>query len=359
MTSGQRQQAIFWLAALAVLFLAIHLLSSILLPFVAIAYLLDPAVDRLERWHLPRGLATLVALMAFMLALVLVAMLLVPLLEVQIGEIARRAPGLVETGRREIQRLVELAQERLAPEDIAKLREMAGSWAASVVAWAIGFVEGLLTSGIALANLLSLVFITPVVSFFLLRDWDRILAAIDRWLPRHHAATIREQAHLVDATLAGFIHGQLLVSALLGIYYAAALTIAGLNFGVVIGVLIGFLSVIPFVGVTLGLVLSLGLALVQFGVAHWINIAVIGAIFAVGQTAEGNWLQPKLVGERVNLHPVWVMFALLAFGTLFGFIGLLLALPAAAVAGVLVRFAMSRYMASSLYDPANRPTPRD
>jgi predicted PurR-regulated permease PerM len=356
MIAKSRWPAFFWLGALALLFLAIYLLRGILLPFVAgfaIAYFLDPLVDRLERFRLPRSAATAIVLLLFLLALVLVAMLLVPLLEVQVNELVRRVPALVEQGRHQIQRLILLAQEHLRPEDVARLRDILGTWIASLVGWAAGFLEGLVTSGVALANLLSLVFITPIVAFFLLRDWDRIVTRLDSWLPRPHAATIREQARLVDATLAGFIHGQVLVSLALGAFYAVALTVAGLDFAAVVGLLIALLSFIPFVGASIGFVLAVGLALLQF--TTWTGVAVVAGIFVVGQTLEGNVLSPKLVGDRVNLHPVWVIFALLAFGTLFGFVGVLLALPAAAVTGVLVRFGLGRYLASSLFDPATRP----
>lgn len=355
MTTGQRQQVFFWLGALALILFGVYLLSGILLPFVAglaIAYFLDPAVDRLEAWRLPRGMATLVVLMLFMLSLVLVALLLLPLLQLQAAELARRLPVLLEAARREIEYLMQLAEDRLAPEDFAKLRGMAGDWAGSAARWLVGFFEGVLTKGIALANLLSLVFITPVVSFFLLRDWDRLVARIDGWIPRHHLETVREQSRLVHATLAGFIHGQLLVSLTLALYYAVTLTFVGLGFGVIVGLLIGILSFVPFVGVAVGFTLAMGLAFMQF--SQWTGIAIVAGIFAVGQMLESNILSPKLVGDRVNLHPVWVIFALLAFGTLFGFAGVLLALPAAAVIGVLVRFALSSYLASPLFDPANR-----
>jgi predicted PurR-regulated permease PerM len=199
------------------------------------------------------------------------------------------------------------------------------------------------------------VFITPIVAFFLLRDWPRIVAGVDSWLPRHHLGTIREQARLVDLTLAGFMRGQLLVCLGTGIYYAVALTVIHLDFGLIIGILAGILTFIPYVGFATGFVLAMGLALLQFGTFS--GMLWVFAVFAIGQVLEGNVLSPKLVGERVHLHPVWVIFALLAFGSVLGFVGVLIALPAAAVTGVLVRFALGRYLASPLYDPANRPPP--
>lgn len=351
-----RQQLWFWLGALIAFFVLVHLLSPILLPFVAgmvIAYFLDPAVRRLERWRVPRAAGTTLALLLFILALVVVLALLVPLVQLQVAEFAHRAPTLVAAARALVERLIALAQEQLAPEDVAKLRDILGSSIGDAATWLAHFAQGLLTSGIALANVLSLIFITPIVAFFLLRDWSRILATLDGWLPRQHAATVREQAHRVDETLAGFVRGQLLVCAGVGVYYALALSAVGLEFGLIIGILAGILTFIPYVGFATGFVLGESLALLQFGTVK--GMLMVAGVFAVGSVLEAYVLAPKLVGERVHLHPVWIIFALLAFGSVFGFLGVLIALPAAAVIGVLVRFALARYLNSPLYDPEVRP----
>jgi len=353
--NGRRQQALFWFGALLVFFLFVYLLSPILLPFAAgsaIAYFLDPAVRRLERWRVPRTLATVLALLLFLVLVLAVFALLVPLVQLQAAELSHRIPGLVTDARARFENLMQLAQKELAPDDVAKLRDALGGAVGSMAAWIARFIQGVLTSGIALANLLSLIFITPVVAFFLLRDWARILRSIDACLPRQHLATIREQARIVDATLAGYVHGQLLVCLGVGIYYAAALSLVRLEFGLIIGILAGILTFIPYVGFATGFVLALSLALIQFG--SFSGLLSVIVVFAIGQVLESNILAPKLVGERVHLHPVWVIFSLLAFGSVFGFLGVLLALPTAAVIGVLVRFMMGRYLASPLYDPANR-----
>lgn len=352
--TSQRQQVVFWLGALAAFFVLFYLLSPILLPFVAgfvIAYFLDPAVHRLERWHVRRSFGAAIMLLLFVVAALVVLSLLVPLVELQAAELVRRVPALVADARERMEQLMHVAEQQLAPEDVAKLRDVLGSGLADIASWAVRLVQGVLTSSVALANLLSLIFVTPIVAFFLLRDWPRIVQKIDAWLPRHHLDTIREQARLVDATLAGFVRGQLLVCLGTGIYYATALTLVRLDFGLIIGVIAGILTFIPYVGFATGFVLAMGLALLQFGL-HAGTLWVL-LVFAVGQVLEGNVLSPKLVGERVHLHPVWVIFALLAFGTVMGFAGVLIALPAAAVAGVLVRFALGRYLLSPLYDPAN------
>ena len=355
MTTGQRQQVYFWLGIVAATGLLFYLLSPILLPFVAgsaIAFFLDPVVHRLEGWGVRRTLGAIVVLLLFVMALLLVLALLTPLVQLQVSELARQVPLLVDETHHRVEQLMQFAQERLAPEDLARLRDMLGAAAGNIAGWGARLLQGVLTNGIALANLLSLVFITPIVSFFLLRDWERIIARVDDWLPRHHLSTIREQANIVDATLAGYVRGQLLVCAGTGVYYAVALSIIHLQFGLIIGILAGILTFIPYVGFATGFVLALGLALIQFG--SFAGLLKVVVVFAIGQVLEGNLLSPKLVGERVHLHPVWVIFALLAFGSVFGFLGVLLALPAAAVIGVLVRFALGRYLQSPFYDPVSR-----
>jgi len=343
----------FWLIGFALFFLALWLLSAILLPFVAgmaIAYFLNPLVNRLERLGVPRGLAAFVVLTLFLTLLVLVIMLVVPILEAQVLDLAANLPSLLAAARREAETLMEMAQQRLTPEDFAKLRDAVSGKLADMFAVLGAVFRDVVTRGVALANLLSLVFVTPVVSFFLLRDWNRILARLDGWLPRAQAATIREQARRIDEILSAYLRGQLSVCVLLGIYYAVGLTALGLNFGSVIGLLIGVLAFIPYVGFAVGFVLAMLLALTQFSDQHY--VLYVAALFGVGGIGEGNFLTPKLVGERVQLHPVWIVFALLSFGTLFGLLGVLIAVPMAAVVGVLVRFGLSRYLASPLYDPA-------
>jgi predicted PurR-regulated permease PerM len=211
-----------------------------------------------------------------------------------------------------------------------------------------GMLPTLWTKGAALLSLFSLMFITPVVTFYLLLDWDRVVASFDDLIPLRQRATVHGLVREIDSALSGYLHGQLTVCVILGVYYAIGLTVAGLNYGILIGVVSGFLTFIPYVGSLTALVVSLCVALAQF-YPDWTHILVIVGIVLVGQFLEGNVLSPKLVGESVGLHPVWLIFALLACGYLFGFVGLLLAVPLAAAAGVLTRFALRRYRASPLY----------
>jgi predicted PurR-regulated permease PerM len=220
------------------------------------------------------------------------------------------------------------------------------------VGWLTTFLKSLWSGGRALISLFSLIVVTPVVAFYLLYDWHKMLVSVDNAVPVNQRATVRRLARECDAAISGFVRGQSAVCLILGTFYAVALTIAGLNFGLLIGLLAGLITFVPYVGSLTGLILALGVAVAQFW-PNWGSVVMVLGIFLVGQFAEGNILSPKLVGERVGLHPVWVIFALLAFGYLFGFVGLLVAVPLAATIGVLARFALERYRESSLYTGAS------
>jgi predicted PurR-regulated permease PerM len=223
----------------------------------------------------------------------------------------------------------------------------------------LGVLSSLGSQGLALVGLISLIFITPVVAFYMLLDWDRMVARVDELLPREHAETIRGLAREINEVLAGFLRGQGLVCLFLGVFYAAGLSLVGLKFGLIVGIVTGVLSFIPYLGTVTGFVASVALACFQFW-PDYAHIGLVIGIFILGQFIEGNFLQPKLVGNKVRLHPVWVMFAILAFGSLFGFAGALIALPVAAAIGVVARFGIARYEHSRLYwgdkpHPVNPP----
>ena len=351
------QQLRFWLVGFVVFLVAVYLLRGILLPFVAgmaIAYFLDPACDRLEQWKLSRTAATGVVTLIFAILVVVGFLLIVPLLLDQLSQFLASLPDLLNRAHDKLLPFYMRWQERLNLPDLTDLATLARDRMGSAFAW-LGQASGnLVRGGMAIANLLSLVFITPVVTFYLLRDWDRITTRLDVLLPRHHAATIRAQAQAVDRTLAGFARGQASVCLVLATYYAGTLMLAGLPFGLVVGIAAGFLTFIPYLGAATGFVISMAIALVNFD--GWSGPIWVMVIFAIGQVLEGNFLTPRLVGGRVGLHPVWIIFALLAGGTLFGFLGLLLAVPSAAAIGVLVRFAIARYLDSPVYLGRERPT---
>ena len=355
--SPRAYRLLFWLGAIAVSIAALGELHAILMPFAAgiiVAFALAPAVSRVESWGVRRSLASAAVLVLFLIGVACVFALLVPLIQGQVVQLIASAPKLVSVMQDQFGQLMTLLQERLPADDVAKLRDMVGTKLGEALAWLASLLQSMITSSIAILNIISLVVITPIVAYLLLRDWEVMVAHIDSHLPRESVGTVREQARIVSDMLVGFVHGQTIVCLMLATYYSVALTLAGLDSGLALGVLIGVLAIIPILGAALGLVLALGLAATQYGT--WGAILTVAGIFAFGQAIEGNLLTPKLVGDRIHLHPVWVIFSLLAGGTLFGFVGVLLAVPAAAVIGVLVRFALARYRRSAVYDP-HQPGP--
>lgn len=349
-TRGFQRQVVFWTAALLVVVLLLWLLSEILLPFVvglAIAYLLTPIADRLQRMGVPRILASLLLITLVVVAFVWAVLLIAPLLGNQLASFIDNVPGYVS-------RLQTLMSDPSQPW----LKKLVGQGFANDktisdlvtqgVGWVTAFLRSLWSGGRALVSLFSLIVVAPVVGFYFIYDWHRMIRKADSWVPVHQRATVRQLAREIDAAIAGFIRGQSAVCLILGSFYAVALTLSGLNFGLLIGLASGLITFIPYVGSTTGLIVSLAVAFAQFW-PEWTSILTVLAIFIVGQVIEGNILSPKLVGESVGLHPVWLIFALLAFGYLFGFVGLLVAVPLAATIGVLARFALRQYLDSSFY----------
>lgn len=355
--AGLKRQIVFWLLALAGLVVFLLIFSSILLPFVAgmaLAYFLDPVADRLERFGLSRTMATVVILVAFIIIFALSLMIVIPLLATQASDLLSKLPGYIT----QLQSLITSFNPEILPPWISSQMGTIKEGFAGVLAEGAGFLgtifKQIWNSGLALIDIASLLIVTPVVAFYLLLDWDRMIGKVDSWIPREHVATVRQIATEMNTAIAGFVRGQGSICIILGLYYGIGLTGVGLNFGLLIGLFAGMISFVPYVGSMVGLVLSVGVAIVQF----WPDYLWIGAVMAIffsGQFIEGNILQPKLVGKQVGLHPVWLMFALFAFGALFGFVGLLVAVPAAAAVGVLVRFGLQRYLDSDLYHGQGNP----
>jgi len=344
------KRALAWLAVLAALVLLLDVLAAVLLPFVAgmaIAYFLDPVADRLEKAGMGRTLATSVIVGAFFVVVVGALVLLFPLLQAQVVGLVALLPNAVETVRAWAAPLVERLKADLPPDAMQQLTAAAGTYAGTAVKWAGEILGGLWKGGVAFFSVLSLIVITPVVAFYLLRDWDRIIERLDSYLPRDAAPAIREQMRAIDTTIAGFVRGQASVCLALAVWYGVALTLVGLKSGLLVGLGAGAISFIPYLGAATGLAVAVAIAWVQF--AAWPMVAAVAAVFVVGQLAESYVLTPRLVGGRIGLHPVWIIFALLAGGALFGFTGVLLAVPAAAVIGVLIRFGLGRYLESPLY----------
>jgi predicted PurR-regulated permease PerM len=340
------KQAQYWGIAAAVLFLLLWALGDVLLPFVlggALAYLLDPVADRFERMGVSRAMAVTLIALAVLLGLAILILLVIPLLVQQTRDLIEAAPELFAQLQNWLTtRFPELMNaESTVRQQLLKIGQ-------AIEARGGELFNGLISSAASFLSVVLLIVIVPVVTIYMLLDWDKMITRIDDLLPRDHAPQIRMLARQIDATLASFIRGQGLVCLILGGFYGIALMLAGLNFGLVVGVFAGLISFIPYVGSLVGGSLAIGLALFQFW-GDWLWIGVIAGIFVFGQFVEGNILSPKLVGESVGLHPVMLIFALTVFGTLFGFVGLLVAVPVSAMLGVFARFGLSRYKEGLLY----------
>ncbi len=355
-----RSQIYFWMVMLIATLSFIWLFSDILLPFLAgmaLAYFLDPVADRLEEIGASRIVATSIILFFFVLFFVAFLMVLVPVLADQISNFLKRLPDLVS----QLQSLIASTESTWIRDLIGvegkSLQDNLNSLMKEGAGWISTVFQQIWASGKSLINVMSLLVVTPVVAFYLLYDWDHMVERVDSWLPLDHRKTIRSIFADINYAVAGFVRGQGTVCLILGLFYAASLTIIGVNFGLLIGLFAGLISFVPFVGSIVGFLLSVGVALVQFW-PEWFPIILTAVTFVIGQFLEGNVLQPKLVGERVGLHPVWLMFALFAFGSLFGFTGMLIAVPAAAAVGVLARFGIAQYLESELYSGQKKPKPR-
>jgi predicted PurR-regulated permease PerM len=355
MSNVQRWQ---WLLIVAALGWLVWMLSPILMPFMlaaVFAYLGDPLVDRLERLHLGRGLAASIVFLVMLLVVVIALVLLVPLIQRQVARFIAALPAYgawftnVAVPWLE-QKLHIPASEFDASTLIARVREHLGT-VGGIAAAVLGYAT---RSGLALISVGVAVVLVPVVTFYLLRDWDKLIAHVDGLLPREARPTVRRLARETDSVLGAFVRGQLLVMLGLAIFYAVALKLVGLDVGPLIGMTAGLVSFVPYLGFIIGIVASIIAALVQFHDAF--HLVLVLVVFGIGNLLESYILVPKLVGDRIGLHPVAVIFAVLAFGELFGFIGVLLALPLASIAMVLLRFLRERYQASPLY--AGRESPQ-
>ncbi len=342
------------IGAAAVLLASLWLFSAILTPFVlaaCIAYFLDPLCGHLSRLGVPRTLAAFLLILGLTAFALLGVLLLYPLLIAQIGVLLQRLPAYVAGIGTLVRQALESAQEAIGPDLLdGQLRDLVVRQAGQIVTFLGTAVGRLIGGGFALFNVFTLLVVTPICGFYLLRDWPRMMARLESWLPRRNAAVLRQLARDTDRVLSAWLRGQLLCCALLAAYYAASLTAVGLELGLTVGLMAGVLSFIPYVGSMTGFAAAVLLAMAQFGT--WNGVGVVVAVFLIGQFVEGYVIYPRLLGDRVELHAVWVIFALFAGGVAFGFLGVLLAVPMAAAIGVIARHWLRRYLESPLYlDP--------
>ena len=351
-----RRQLQIWGALAALLVLVLWQLGNVILPFVlgaAVAYFLDPVADWLERMGLSRVLATVAISLGAVLVFVLVMLLIMPLLIEQTRSLISVAPQLVE---RTIAALTERFPSIL--DENSTIRQSLNTLGDAIQSRGGELVNAVLGSAASVLNLVLIIVVVPVVAFYLLLDWDPMVSRVDALLPREHAPIIREVTSEIDRTVAAFIRGMGSVCLVMGVFYAAALMLVGLQFGLVIGAIAGLVTFIPYIGAILGGALAIGLALFQFW-GDWLSIGLVASIFVAGQMIEGNVLTPKLVGRSVGLHPVWLILSLSVFGALFGFVGMLVAVPVSAAFGVVIRRAMTAYTNSALYAGAEANGERD
>lgn len=341
-----RQQATYWGIVAAVFLAVLWGLGNVILPFLvggAIAYFLDPIADRLERLGLSRTAATATISVAALLAFTLLALWIVPMLVRQLIQLVNAAPTIFG----ELQAFLTEKFPQIVDEH-SVVRDTLVTMGKTIQARGGELATGLLSSAVSVINFVVFIVVVPVVAFYLLLDWDHMVARIDTALPLDHRDQIRAIATDIDRVLAGFVRGQVSVCLILGTFYSVALMAAGLQFGLIVGAIAGVITFIPYIGALIGGGLAIGLALFQFW-GDWMQIGIVVGIFAMGQFLESNIITPRLVGKSVGLHPVWLLFALSAFGTLFGFVGMLVAVPVAAAIGVLARFGIGQYMSSRLY----------
>lgn len=341
----------FWVFFFVVIIGFFWLFNPIIAPFIvgfAVAYLLNPIVVKMERRHVPRWLSALLILCLFFIVLIVAILIAVPILMREMVDFVRLLPMAYNNAQDWLITTfpgydIPKSFQDVQDIDKAMLSERLGS----VVEFSKNLLGNIFRSGLAVIGFISFLLLMPIVAFYLLIDWARLGNKINSLLPERNAGRIRTILSEIDTSLAGFIRGQLMVCSILGAFYAIALSLMGLDYGFFVGVAAGVLSIIPFVGSVLGLVASVGLAFYQFGGWEYPLAALV--IFIVGQLVEGNYLTPKLVGDSIGLHPLWVIFALMAGGMLMGLIGMIIAVPVGAILGVLIRHSIDVYRASAYY----------
>lgn len=360
------RQVLFWVTAATLLILTIALLREILLPFVAgiaVAYFLSPVADKLVALGLNRIVASFLIVVTLAVIAIAALVLVVPIIVAQAQDLAAALPGEVARLRETVDGW---ARARLGPGyagldgQIDKAFSAAAENWASLVGWA---ATSIWSRSLAIVNFLALLIVTPLVVFYLLIDWHPMLEKVDGWLPREHAASIRTLATDMNDAVAAFVRGQGTVCLILGAYYALALSLIGLNYGLLIGLATGLMAFVPFVGWALGFLTATTVAVIQFW-PEMVPILLVVGVFLGAQAIDAGFLSPTIVGSKIGLHPVWLIFALFVFSYLFGIVGTLVAVPLAAALGVLIRFALGVYLKSPVYqgpataaDLASRSSP--
>jgi predicted PurR-regulated permease PerM len=351
---GQQSNLCFWIIIIGIPIGFLCLVSDILFPFIAsfiIAYFLHPTISRLHRKGISRTVATLGIMSLFFLIMGLISLLLAPALYNELLMLAAKVPEYITFAQKEVIPKISRFAYDLSPELVHTVTRNIGNFSSYILSFFVKVSTNIINSGATIVNILSLIFITPIVTFYTLRDWKKITASLERLYPPHHSTVIHEQISLIDQTLSGYLRGQLNVCLIMSIFYVTALSIMGLDFSLIIGIISGMLMFIPYVGAFVGLIIGCIICILQYG--DLFHLAILLAIYCTGQVLESFFITPRLIGANVGLHPIWVIFGMLAGGSLFGFVGVLLAIPLTAIIGVLVRFSIKQYLASSLFRKNN------
>jgi predicted PurR-regulated permease PerM len=342
-----RDKIIFIVIALVIFSSLIYLIKSVIAPFISslvIAYFLDPLVDRLhEKYKLSRLAATSLIMGLFVVSFVGICSVLLPIIYTQFMALLDALPDYLQTFTNDLYPKIAAILNRIGfglQTDFSHLIEDQ-QISAQFIDLSKNIFSNALDSSLTLINILSLIFITPILIFYLLKDWDILIKKIHDFLPRNISASAKEIAREIDKALSGYVRGQFNVCFILGVLYSSLLSFSGLNFGFLIGFLTGLFSFIPYVGMLSGVTAAIAVALFQWGFD--IHIAYVAAIFIFGQIIESNFLTPKLIGSKIGLHPVWMIFGLFIFGALFGFIGVVIAVPLTAVCGTIIKHFSTEY----------------
>ncbi len=341
-----------WIFLISFILFLIYSVSGILLPFIVgfiIAYALTPAVDKMITWGLSRAFATTLMIGVTFCIIVGLLIVAIPFVKSELVKLAQEIPNYSERILSTILPILDSIsnQFNFDTNDIDALKGNLGDSFSKMISWGLKFLADVLTNTLALANLISLIILTPIVAFYMLRDWPKMVKSLDGLFPVSQTNTIKDLLSKINKNMGAYLRGQIVVSLILSLFFAICLSIIGLNYAVTIALVNGLLAFIPFVGTFICVTVALGVAFAQF--ADWGSIGMVAGVFAVGSVLEGKFLTPSLIGNNIGLHPVWIIFALLAFGSLFGFTGLLLSMPLAAALSVLVRFFVMKYKNSLLY----------
>ncbi|MBS0185634.1 MAG: AI-2E family transporter [Proteobacteria bacterium] len=347
---SQNQRLSLWILILGGGFLFFYLLSGILFPFIigiVVAYALSPSVNFLEKYKINRATGSLCILSSFFLSIAALFLFAFPFVQDEIISLTKVIPSLGVHLHTHAMSLLDEMSKFISPEDWIRVQNYAKTFLGDSLKWLAHLIGDLLTNSLALANIIALMIVTPLVSFYFLKDWPKILNSLKALIPKKASPTILRLVKQIDDALSGFARGQALVCFILSIYYGLSLSLTGLHSGLAIGLLTGFFLFIPYVAVLTGFSIATIMSFVQFD--DWTHRLVVIGIFLVGQVIEGNFLTPRLVGERIGLHPLWIIFAVFSGAYLMGFLGVLIAMPMIAIIGVLFKFLREKYLESPLY----------